>query len=268
MARSLIAVDLCSLGVGQWTLQRRCEKGPPLKTGVAGRKGGPMGHGPGPWVSQRFSSPAPRMATPLPAASVIPAPWRQCPGAPRGWAVPPAPSSRARLAPPPAPPGRAVLGPLPGTSSAGAGLPPLTRPHDANPKLRLQGRPCAGGPGRGPHAPLPRICGRGCAALGARGWGVAGTGAAQGPRVPRPQLQSSPGRLPALSPGSQAEGPLRPTLPRTFLASVLNGPGDPGPLVTRMTPDRASQGRGGGLGQRAGTEEGPRAHLRPLCGQL
>lgn len=88
LARSLIAVDLCSLGVGQWTLQRLREKGPPLKTGVAGRKGGPMGHRPGPWVAQRFSSPAPCVATPLPAASVIPAPWRQCPGAPRGWAVP------------------------------------------------------------------------------------------------------------------------------------------------------------------------------------
>lgn len=52
LARSLIAVDLCSLGVGQWTLQRLREKGPPLKTGVAGRKGGPMGHRPGPWGAQ------------------------------------------------------------------------------------------------------------------------------------------------------------------------------------------------------------------------
>lgn len=36
-------VDLFSLGVGQWILQRLPEKGTPSKTGVAGRKGGPMG---------------------------------------------------------------------------------------------------------------------------------------------------------------------------------------------------------------------------------
>ena len=48
-------------------------------------------------------------------------------------------------------------GRLPGTSSAGAGLPPVTvhKPHNANPKLRLQGLPCTRGLGRGPHSPRP-----------------------------------------------------------------------------------------------------------------
>lgn len=86
LAQSLIIVDLFSLGVGQWTLQRLREKGTPPKTGKAVGREAPWGAGP--WVAQRFSSPSPCVATPLPAASAIPAPWRHCPGAPRGWAVP------------------------------------------------------------------------------------------------------------------------------------------------------------------------------------
>lgn len=141
---------------------------------------------------------------------------------PRGRAVPPAPSSRARLAPPPAPPGRVVLGPLPGTSSAGAGLPRLTRPQAARRESEapITGAALCWGSGPGSSRPPPPNLREGLGSPGGEGGGVAGTGAAQGPRVPHPQLQSSPGRLPALSPGSQAEGPLRPTLPRTFLASV------------------------------------------------
>lgn len=76
---------------------------------------------------------------------------------PRGRAVPPAPSSRARLAPPPAPPGRAVLGPLPGTSSAGAGLPPLTRPQAARRESEapITGAALCWGSGPGSSCPPP-----------------------------------------------------------------------------------------------------------------
>lgn len=125
---------------------------------------------------------------------------------PRGRAVPPAPSSRAWLAPPPAPPGRAVLGPLPGTSSAGAGLPPLTRPQAARceSEAPITGTALCSGVRAGVLTPpSPESAGgTGQPWVG----GVGGTRAALGPRAPQPQLQNSPGRLSALSPGSQAGG--------------------------------------------------------------
>lgn len=183
---------------------------------------------------------------------------------PRGQAVPPAPSSRAWLAPPPAPPGRAVLGPLPGTSSAGAGLPPLTRPQVARceSEAPITGTAlCSGSRPGSSRPPPPNRRER----LGSPGRGVGRTGAVLGPRAPQPQLQCSPGRLSALSPESQAGGSLIPTLPRTFLASVLNGPRRP---WSHKAPDSLPGLRRGSWGKGRALRRVPGPPSDPLCGQL
>ena len=146
---------------------------------------------------------------------------------PRGRAVPPAPSSRAWLAPPPAPPGRAVLGPLPGTSSAGAGLPPLTRPQAARceSEAPITGTALCSGLRAGVLTPpSPESAG--------------GTGQPWAPERPSPNSKIARGGSPR-SPRGLKQGD-----PPSHLAADFSGfsPERPRRPWSPKAPDRASQG--------------------------
>lgn len=118
-------------------------------------------------------------------------------------------------------------------------------PRSAIRKLRLQGVPCARGPGPGSSRPKKRREGRG---------GPGGRGGRAG---------NSPGResCAALLPNARGLLPLGfssrrtpcPSWPRTFLVSALNVPGDPGPLVIPgSSQNLPGLGRGSGVGDRPG----------------
>lgn len=86
LARSLMLLISSAWGLVSGSSRGSLRRGPPPR--LAWQVGREAPWGAGPWGAQCFTSPSPCMANPLPAASAIPAPWRHCPGAPRGWAVP------------------------------------------------------------------------------------------------------------------------------------------------------------------------------------